>query len=213
MWIPLEGLKGSLSTSNGWGRTFSQLRGLSSAPGCGRPVTIRLHRRRIRSACGLRWTNKMLGQDTVLRLCAAFPSTIESDVRAALLHMPACNISPTETSIGPVRIAGEQLRIPHRIYSVEPKSVSWKNLSRRQALILNALYTRHHDGHVREKHVELIVDAEEPWLPPFVIQMLGEYVVEIVQALELHMERLVSASYIHFLAENEPFFSLVKDAS
>jgi hypothetical protein len=151
----------------------------------------------------------MLSQSTVLRLCAAFPAAIESDVRAALGRMPACDVEPTEGDIGPVRINGEHLRIPHRIYSAEPYSVNIIGLSRQQRLILNALYSRHHDGHVREKNVRVLIDAEEPWLPPFVIQMLGEYVVEIVQVLELHLVRLFREPYIRFLAENEPFFSLV----
>ena len=152
----------------------------------------------------------MLNPDTVVRLCAAFPVGIWPDVSAALIHVPPCDLAPTEANIGPVRIAGEDLQIPYRIYSAEPESGIRKGLSRQQGLILNALFTRHHDGHVRQKYVKLLLQAEELWLPPFVIQMLGEYVVEIVQVLELHLADISKEFYIQFLNGNQPFFSLLR---
>ena len=126
------------------------------------------------------------------------------------MHLPPCDHPPTEQTIGPIRLNGEQLHIPYRIYTAEPASLRWKTESRQQELILSALYTRNHNGYVREKYVKVLVQAEEPWLAPFVIQMLGEYVVEIVQVLEAHIANLSSESYLRFMKENEPFLSLVR---
>ncbi len=131
-------------------------------------------------------------------------------MRAALLHVPPCDHAPSERNIGPIQIAGEHLHIPYRIYAAEPASLNWKAVGRQQGLVLCALYTRHHDGYVREKYVKVLLSAEEEWLAPFVIQMLGEYVVEIVQLLEPQVAHLSRESYLRFLKENQPFFSLVR---
>jgi hypothetical protein len=154
---------------------------------------------------------RMHSPDTTLRLCAAFPAAIGLEVRAALMHVPPCDHAPTELNIGPIQIAGEHLHIPYRIYAAEPALFRWKPVGRQQRLILSALYTRHYDGYVREKYVKVLLQAEETWVAPFVIQMLGEYVVEIVQLLELHLANLSRESYLLFLKENEPFFCLVRN--
>ena len=42
---------------------------------------------------------------------------------------------------------------------------------------------RHSDGHVREECLLQIVAVDRPWLAPFVVQLLGEYVIEIVEVI------------------------------
>src|ERR1700738_4820844 len=42
--------------------------------------------------------------------------------------------------------------------------------------------TRHHDGFVRERHVREILDADHPWVPLFVLQLLGAYTTGPVPA-------------------------------
>ncbi len=73
-------------------------------------------------------------------------------VASAVVHIPAGDYGPTINNIGPVRIGGEPIEIPSRIYFAEPDWFAMKNMSRQQELILSALYTRHHDGYVREKY-------------------------------------------------------------
>lgn len=45
--------------------------------------------------------------------------------------------------------------------------------------VLDCLFTKHHDGYVREKYLRAVINAQFAWVPPFVIQLLGEYVVQI----------------------------------
>jgi hypothetical protein len=80
-----------------------------------------------------------------------------------------------------VKIYDDWLRIPHRIYNPEPTPEALGRLSQRQALMLNCLYTRHHDGYVRHRHLKPLLRADEPWVAPYVVALVGEYVVEIVQ--------------------------------
>src|SRR5258708_29026596 len=42
-----------------------------------------------------------------------------------------------------------------------------------------ALLTRSTDGYLRQRALRTIIDLEEPWVAPFVVLLVGEYVVEI----------------------------------
>jgi site-specific recombinase len=152
----------------------------------------------------------MLSLDTVLRFEAAFPSVLKPDVDVALECIPSCDYPPTSDDIGPIVVDGEQLRIPFRFYSNEPDSDCVQQLNDRQKLILTALYTRHHDGYVREQQVNRLLASDEVWIPPFVIQLLGEYVLEIIRVLEAHSVVFTNAGYRHFASDNEMFIQLVR---
>src|SRR4029450_16086 len=78
-----------------------------------------------------------------------------------------------------VRVDHEQVSIPYRIYNDEPTLDSVRRLSAVQQLVLACLYTRHHNGYVRHRHLDAILPHAEPWVAPFVVQLLGEYGVQI----------------------------------
>lgn len=76
------------------------------------------------------------------------------------------------------------------------------------------MFTRHHDGYVRQEWAREVVPVAEPWVVPFMVQLLGEYVVEIVvdlhrglRALDQHnsaiaeIYRPVLLTYLHGVAE------------
>jgi hypothetical protein len=73
------------------------------------------------------------------------------------------------------------LRIPSRIYNAPPDRAALAGLSSRQVLMLHCLYTRHHDGYVRQRHLRYLLDVDEPWVAPYVVALIGEYVVEIIE--------------------------------
>jgi len=152
----------------------------------------------------------MLPPETILRFRSAFPSAIHQDVETALTCMPVSKWPPSINDIGPVEINEEPLRIPSRFYSSEPDSACLQTLNDRQRLILNALYTRHSSGYVRERCVKPLLLADERWIPPFVIQLLGEYVLEIVQVLAEHLAVLSGPNYLRFARENRAFFQLLR---
>lgn len=45
------------------------------------------------------------------------------------------------------------------------------------------LYTRHHDGFVRQRHVQQAIGSPHAWLVPIVVKLVGEYVIEIILAI------------------------------
>jgi hypothetical protein len=70
--------------------------------------------------------------------------------------------------------------------------------------------TRHHSGLVREEHLIHVLCLPNPWIPPFVIQLVGEYVIEILNVIQKNLHNLDAPLYRQFLAENGAFFSTTK---
>jgi len=146
----------------------------------------------------------------MLRFRNAFPSAIHRDVEMALTCMPVSEWPPSLNDIGPVEINEEQLRIPFRFYSSDPDSSCLQRLNERQRLILNAIYTRHSSGYIRERCVKPLLFSDEVWIPPFVIQLLGEYVLEIIQVLAEHLAVFPASPYLRFARENGTLLQLVR---
>ncbi|MFD0743142.1 hypothetical protein ACFQ1L_16165 [Phytohabitans flavus] len=76
------------------------------------------------------------------------------------------------------------------------------------------LYTRHHDGYVRQRHLEAIVGKAKTWVAPFVVQLLGEYVVQIILAIRHGLADVdvsgtaIRRAYGRFAAANPAFVGL-----
>ncbi|NYS21152.1 hypothetical protein HFP43_32520 [Streptomyces sp. SJ1-7] len=145
-------------------------------------------------------------------LVAAFPTRLAGDVKSVLAAMPEAGLAramPFE-----VEVQGETVAIPSRIYIEEPTADREEpRLAGTQQVILHCLYSRHHDGRVRQRHLEQMVASDEPWVVPFVVQLAGEYVLEIIEAIGRGLPGLTvpgSAQrrlYGEFIARNPAFFA------
>jgi hypothetical protein len=112
-----------------------------------------------------------------------------------------------------VEVQGETVAIPSRIYNEEPGTEFERALSGTQQMILHCLYSRHHDGRVRQRHLEQITASGEPWVVPFVVQLAGEYVLEIIESIGRGLPGLAEPGstqrrlYGEFIARNPAFFA------
>lgn len=70
------------------------------------------------------------------------------------------------------------------------------------ALFALCLGTRHYDGHIREQCVRRLLDVDEKWAAPYVVQLLGEYVIEVIQPIHERFLGGVEARYLAFFKEN-----------
>lgn len=102
-------------------------------------------------------------------LVAAFPARLAGDVLSVLAVMPDARLMPLQPF--EVEVQGETVAIPSRIYNEEPEAAWERSLTRTQQMILHCLYARHHDGWVRQRHLEQIMTSDEPWVVPFVVQL------------------------------------------
>jgi hypothetical protein len=111
---------------------------------------------------------------------AAYPASVATAARAVGALVPAA--SPPMGAIA-VQVDGETVTLPVRIYAAEVASATVAALSPDERLVLHCLYTRHHDGFVRARHLDPVLAADAAWAVPFVVHLIGEYVLEIVQTI------------------------------
>lgn len=150
----------------------------------------------------------MSQRDLTDLLRSAFPGKLAPEVDAVLQVIPA-GLHPPSPPDRVVRIGDEMVTILGRIYSPEPtKSVD--GLTTLQSGILSSLYTRHHDGFVRARHLPRLLPIDEPWVPPFVIRLLGEYVVEISALIADGVDAMPRQTYVRFAGENPGYIGVTR---
>ena len=143
----------------------------------------------------------------------AFPDSISSVVAQTVELIPP----PPRPELGPhgvmgdLSVDGERVVIPYRIYTPEPRAELATSLDEDAALALTCCYTRHHDGFLREQSVISIIGFDRAWIVPFVIQLLGEYVVEISESILERLDELQPEIYRRFAAANESFMRLTRN--
>jgi hypothetical protein len=128
----------------------------------------------------------------------AFPSELHND---ALIAVEALPKNPYWWNSFTVQVNNESVSIPHRVYH-NPASIKANKLSGLQKNLIDCMMSRNHDGFVRQENLARIVGSNYTWVPPFVVQLLGEYVVEIVRVIEANLENLDKPIYAQFLRAN-----------
>jgi hypothetical protein len=106
----------------------------------------------------------------------------------------------------PLFFKGERLKIPYRVYFNEPTEATETGLTSIQQTILNCIYLRHHNGYVRQRRMERLADKTEAFIVPFSLQLLGEYVMEILEVLDKHINGQTIDQYIAFIKENPKYW-------
>jgi hypothetical protein len=109
-------------------------------------------------------------------LVFAFPSVVREDAIAAAASFPE---TPQPIDAFSVFVAGERISIPGRIYH-SPAEIDRHVTTPAQNELIDCLLTRHCDGFVRQESLSRIIPSPNMWIPPFVIQLVGEYVVETI---------------------------------
>jgi len=151
------------------------------------------------------------------RLVRAFPLALQEDVRAAsevlpfenrtlrLAHGQARYVDNFVSDYRPevLKLRGEEVELPYRVYFEEPEQSVVSNLSEVQQRIVSCIYLRHHNGFVRQKYLEKLIGASDHFICPFTVQLIGEYVVEILYVVEKLITPAVLPEYAAFVASNQ----------
>ena len=98
-----------------------------------------------------------------------------------LTVLPAASLAPLGSFS--VEVLGEQLAIPRRIYNAELSDRTLAAMDATERTVAHCLFTRHHDGYVRQRNLESAVGSSIDWVVPYVVALIGEYVIEIVQTI------------------------------
>lgn len=115
-----------------------------------------------------------------------------------------------------IHVAGELMQIPYRMYYSWPDDDMTSRLTPDERLVLACWMSRHHDGRVRQRALSLIFVSNAPWTIPFVIQLCGEYVIELGEDVLAFLNRELPGrpdlqrAYKQFAHENPQFISLTE---
>lgn len=167
----------------------------------------------------INWFKKEDYSEYKQKLLSAFPKILKSDVEAVLNILPFeinnviladGQMHKVDSLIHPfsltIQLGDELLISPYRLYFNEPGTEIENNLSELQKTILSCIYLRHHNGYLRQRRLEMLVDKNEDWVTPFKLQLLGEYVFEILEVLDKHINDNSLSSYIKLVNENPKYW-------
>jgi hypothetical protein len=139
-------------------------------------------------------------------LVQSFPLALHDDVRTVLSILPEDRYSHNWAFFS-LHLGEEPLSIPRRIY-FDPPFLQTVRLTERQSQLLDCLFTRHHDGIVRQKHLARIIRSQNIWVPCFVVPLVGEYVVQILRLIQENLPHLDTSRYADFVRANPEFLEL-----
>ena len=110
-----------------------------------------------------------------------------------------------------IKFQNEILNIPTRIYWEEPKLLEPSTLSQTQINLLKCIYTRHHNGCIREKYLKKIIDSNFEWSSVFILQLCGEYIIEILELVYQHLLKSSNQGILNTITENPKYWALTKN--
>lgn len=98
----------------------------------------------------------------------------------------------------------------YRVYFHEPRPELENELTETQKQILNCIYTRHHNGYIREKRLKNLFGFDHEWILPYKLQLLGEYVIEILFELDKHITDENIQQYKQLTLNNRKYWEQTK---
>lgn len=109
-----------------------------------------------------------------------------------------------------IRINGHVVNIPSRVY-LEQTNLSQGQLTQTsEDMLAMCLCTRSENGYIRQAALMQILPLNQPWSIPFVVALVGEYVIEILQDIQNNYAMIDTKILRKFLVENPQFWILTK---
>lgn len=137
----------------------------------------------------------------------AFPSALRAAVRQLVDAVAQGELHPPRHMFT-VNVHGEALRIPVRIYYDSDRlRASLRTAQGIDQRILACLGTRHHDGFLRQECLRYLLAAEEDWVLPYILQLAGEYVIQIVDDVARGIVLRDAAPLAAFVRDNPRYLA------
>ena len=144
------------------------------------------------------------------RELAAFPAALREAAAAVLSAVTESQWHPPSSSAFRVEVGGEPLEIPARVYYQQDRVREAGTLHGVHGRIARCLGAIHHDGFLREECALQLMECDEPWVVPFIVNLAGEYVVEIVARIEHALPSMNERVYGDVLARNPSWFATIE---
>jgi len=147
--------------------------------------------------------------DEFERLKSSFPKTLEFEVES-LFSVITVHYKCSAYWGYEIILKENNLEIPSRIYWEEHRLREPRDLSPISRTILACILTRHHNGYIREKYLLYIISSNEYWITPYLIQILGEYVIELLHFVWNNFDLINQNNLVEFVKTNDQFWYKTK---
>lgn len=105
-------------------------------------------------------------------------------------------------------VGGEHIYIPRRLHFVE------HSLGGETGRVVNqmvaCLQTQSTDGFHRQRALQPILQHVQPWSAPFVVALIGEYIVEIISDICASLTPNNMSELLDFITENPAYWEVTK---
>ena len=139
-------------------------------------------------------------------LAEAFPNWLRPAVQSAAEAYRRANGKYSSGGFT-VWVSGETVHIPNRIHVIDLGFKDWNPLQQDMAL---CLLTRSTNGYVRQKALKEVLSINHAWSIPFVVALMGEYVVEILEDIHTALPQIDRRLLSEFLSANPGFWQLTQ---
>ena len=146
------------------------------------------------------------------KLKGRFPSNLEMEFERIEKIFDFSSKYPSYVPFD-VIVEKNTLNIPSRIYIEEGQlnnPIKLIRLNSIQKEILYCLYSRHHDGYVREACLEKIIYSKSKFAMPYILQLLGEYVIEIIEVIYQNRDKIDQENLVAYILENPDHYELTR---
>jgi hypothetical protein len=155
--------------------------------------------------------------DVAERLIGAFPPSLagQAGPLADAMVLDGATLSPHSFQ---VIVRPHTIAVPERLYFEQdglalarggPAAVS-APVQYSTGDLASCLLTRHHIGYVRQHALNQVLLLREPWAVPFIVRLVGEYVIEIIEQIDEAFGGLSVEGLGAFVADNPAFIQLTR---
>lgn len=139
---------------------------------------------------------------------AAFPH--ECRAIAEIASRELANFVDDEYRKSSIRmdVLGQSIGMPRRFHFLD--AVGSANICRVASPAAQCLLTRSTDGYQRQKALSAILGLSKPWVAPFVVSLVEDYVVEIVEDIYASLPSLDQGIYSNFVRENRGVMRMIR---
>ena len=143
------------------------------------------------------------------KLEGRFPLYLNDDINTI---ENAIDLRSKHESYVPFEINFEKnvLTIPSRIYTDESQLNHLGKLTPKQREMVYCLYSRHHDGYVRERCLKEFITSDSYFTAPYILQLLGEYVIEIIEVIYNNRSNINHNNLVTYILENPVHYEKTK---
>lgn len=152
--------------------------------------------------CTKRWNKRK-------KIIYGFPKELHDDVLTVLKVIPKKAYVPKDISyyVSTYILSSGEIHLPGQVYFYEPTIEDMYSLTERQQTILHCIYSRSHDGYMREKHITAILSTDLPeWTLPYIVKVCEESVIDILKVVYASLEGKDTEQIKQFCANNYESF-------